>query len=111
MVGVAQLVRAPGCGPGCRGFESPRSPHRLYRVTCGFDGNPKFFLRLRAVIARASQECHWGRFTRVAGSAAEHGNARRLGEAPNAWPTCDFPPDLPENGSPSATRLGRTRAG
>jgi hypothetical protein len=27
MVGVAQLVRAPGCGPGCRGFESPRSPH------------------------------------------------------------------------------------
>src|SRR6202043_651342 len=29
MVGVAQLVRAPGCGPGCRGFESPRSPHRL----------------------------------------------------------------------------------
>jgi hypothetical protein len=26
MVGVAQLVRAPGCGPGCRGFESPRSP-------------------------------------------------------------------------------------
>ena len=29
MVGVAQLVRAPGCGPGCRGFESPRSPHRV----------------------------------------------------------------------------------
>jgi hypothetical protein len=27
MVGVAQLVRAPGCGPGCRGFESHRSPH------------------------------------------------------------------------------------
>src|SRR5580658_1248116 len=26
MVGVAQLVRAPGCGPGCRGFESHRSP-------------------------------------------------------------------------------------
>ena len=26
MVGVAQLVRAPGCGPGCRGFESRRSP-------------------------------------------------------------------------------------
>ena len=25
-VSVAQLVRAPGCGPGCRGFESPRSP-------------------------------------------------------------------------------------
>ena len=27
MVGVAQLVRVPGCGPGCRGFESLRSPH------------------------------------------------------------------------------------
>ena len=27
MVGVAQLVRAPGCGPGCRGFESHHSPH------------------------------------------------------------------------------------
>ncbi len=24
---VAQLVRAPGCGPGGRGFESPLSPH------------------------------------------------------------------------------------
>jgi len=35
---------APGCGPGCRGFESPRSPHRLYRLTCGFDRSPKFFL-------------------------------------------------------------------
>ena len=26
MVAVAQLVRAPGCGPGGRGFKSPRSP-------------------------------------------------------------------------------------
>src|SRR5947207_8467180 len=26
MVGVAQLVRAPDCGSGCRGFESPHSP-------------------------------------------------------------------------------------
>ena len=26
MVGVAQLVRAPGCGPGGRGFNSHRSP-------------------------------------------------------------------------------------
>src|SRR5580700_5008090 len=33
MVGVAQLVRAPGCGPGCRGFESPRSPHCCSRST------------------------------------------------------------------------------
>jgi hypothetical protein len=41
MVGVAQLVRAPGCGPGCRGFESPRSPHCLCPVTCGFDRSSK----------------------------------------------------------------------
>ena len=27
MVGIAQLVRAPGCGPGGRGFESHYSPH------------------------------------------------------------------------------------
>ena len=27
MVGVAQLVRVPGCGPGGRGFKSPHSPH------------------------------------------------------------------------------------
>ena len=26
MVGVAQLVRAPGCGPGGRGFDSHHSP-------------------------------------------------------------------------------------
>jgi hypothetical protein len=29
MVSVAQLVRAPGCGPGGRGFESLHSPHLL----------------------------------------------------------------------------------
>ena len=29
MVGVAQLVRAPDCGSGGRGFKSPRSPHLL----------------------------------------------------------------------------------
>src|SRR5207302_10777677 len=28
-VAVAQLVRAPGCGPGSRGFESPQPPQRL----------------------------------------------------------------------------------
>ena len=29
MVELAQLVRAPGCGPGGRGFESLISPHNL----------------------------------------------------------------------------------
>lgn len=28
MVGVAQLIRAPGCGPGGRGFEPHHSPHK-----------------------------------------------------------------------------------
>jgi hypothetical protein len=27
VVAVAQVVRASGCGPEGRGFESPRSPH------------------------------------------------------------------------------------
>ncbi len=26
LVVVAQLARAPGCGPGCRGFKSRQSP-------------------------------------------------------------------------------------
>ena len=29
MVGVAQLVRAPGCGPGGRGFKSHHSPKNI----------------------------------------------------------------------------------
>ena len=29
MVGVAQLVRAPGCGPGGRGFKSHHSPKHI----------------------------------------------------------------------------------
>lgn len=28
MVDVAQLVRAPGCGPGGRGFDPHQSPHK-----------------------------------------------------------------------------------
>ena len=33
MVGVAQSVRAPGCGPGGRGFESLHSPHYFLGVS------------------------------------------------------------------------------
>ncbi len=29
MVGVAQLVRAPGCGPGGREFKSRHSPRKI----------------------------------------------------------------------------------
>ena len=32
MVIVAQLVRAPGCGPGGRGFESLHSPHFFAQI-------------------------------------------------------------------------------
>ena len=28
MVGIVQLVRAPDCGSGCRGFESHYPPHK-----------------------------------------------------------------------------------
>ena len=31
MVGVAQLVRAPGCGPGGRGFKSHHSPNPMMK--------------------------------------------------------------------------------
>ena len=40
-VGVAQLVRAPGCGPGGRGFESPHSPQHFR----GLGMVPGLFLR------------------------------------------------------------------
>ncbi len=32
MVGVAQLVRAPGCGPGGRGFKSHHSPKKQAKL-------------------------------------------------------------------------------
>ena len=36
MVGVAQLVRAPGCGPGGRGFKSHHSPKKASHMACFF---------------------------------------------------------------------------
>jgi hypothetical protein len=32
MVAVAQLVRASGCGPEGRGFETPQSPQKMIDV-------------------------------------------------------------------------------
>ena len=37
MVGMAQLVRALGCGPGDRGFESHYSPH-FFMITVDHSG-------------------------------------------------------------------------
>ena len=36
------LRHALCCGPGCRGFESPRSPHAIQGLTCRFEGSPEF---------------------------------------------------------------------
>src|SRR5512145_196214 len=38
MVGVAQLVRAPDCGSGGRGFETPRPPHSSRWSVWGWTG-------------------------------------------------------------------------
>jgi len=32
MADVAQLVRAPGCGSGGRGFETRRLPHLFFKI-------------------------------------------------------------------------------
>ena len=42
MVGVAQLVRAPGCGPGGRGFKSLHSPHFCCAPVAQLDRAPDF---------------------------------------------------------------------
>ena len=45
-VGVAQLVRALGCGPRGRGFKSHRSPHEKLKGL-SHKGLVPFFIRLR----------------------------------------------------------------
>ena len=42
LVGVAQLVRAPDCGSGCRGFESHLPPQTEVRGS-GLPRSPAFF--------------------------------------------------------------------
>ncbi len=43
MAGVAQLVRAPDCDSGSRGFKSHHSPHFLRVILCNL-------LRSRAIV-------------------------------------------------------------
>jgi hypothetical protein len=50
-VAVAQLVRAPGCGPGGRGFKSPRSPSQLF----GAPARPGILQTPRASSSTAEQ--------------------------------------------------------
>jgi hypothetical protein len=46
MVGVAQLVRAPDCGSGCRGFESLYPPHNIRRKGRSCGSGPSLFSSL-----------------------------------------------------------------
>ena len=48
MVDMAQLVRAPGCGPGGRRFESDYPPHRKKQV----DFRLAFLLYIREPISK-----------------------------------------------------------
>ena len=50
MVGVAQLARAPDCGSGGRGFESPRSPQFFYLAKLYVGGFARQFARLNASV-------------------------------------------------------------
>ena len=47
MVDVAQLVRAPGCGPGGRRFESGLPPHFFARIPGKKITKPQGFSSLR----------------------------------------------------------------
>src|SRR6202035_1641978 len=41
--GCSSAGRAPGCGPGGRGFKPHHSPHAVRRVTYDFVRSPHFF--------------------------------------------------------------------
>lgn len=48
MVIVAQLVRAPDCGSGGRGFETPHSPHfkHIFKRKCVFFAQKKHLKKM-----------------------------------------------------------------
>ena len=67
MVGVAQLVRAPGCGPGGRGFETPRPPQYLSQLA----DKPRGFVGYLSIhsSSRASGTWIWSDINFAASSA------------------------------------------
>ena len=64
MVGVAQLVRAPDCGSGGRGFETRHSPHLLF---------PKSLQE-----ERGSGECHFCPIVLLSVPRYWHGTSKML---------------------------------
>ncbi len=73
-VGVAQLVRAPGCGPGGRGFETHHSPHFSYFVTVV---DPRHNSEILLIGPHAFQYCT----TRIFAKVAELVDALDLGSS------------------------------
>ena len=55
MVAVAQLVRAPGCGPGGRGFKSLQPPN--FQAL----DNPRAFLRLLSQLLQVNADNYYGK--------------------------------------------------
>ena len=53
MVGVAQLVRAAGCGPAGRGFKSRHSPHFFAQIL----GKKTWSLKRLRFMARSAASC------------------------------------------------------
>lgn len=70
MVDVAQSVRAPGCGPGGRGFKSPHSPHIMSRAIVARDSlfhfltfsmqTPSSTIRVSIIITTKNEEQNIG---------------------------------------------------
>ena len=63
MVGIAQLVRAPDCGSGCRGFESHYPPHIFKPEGPELGSGPFLFDFLPVLIQGCSQAVRQGTLT------------------------------------------------